>query len=69
MARTIHNSKACSCCGRLMPVAKRGKRKSCSPQCAVAIAYSRRKDGPQRNPARNSVRTTGQMATTKEATP
>ena len=63
MPKTIHNSKACSCCGRLMPVAKRGKRKSCSPQCAVAVAYARRKDGPQRTSARHVGRTTGQTAT------
>ena len=68
MARTIHNSKACSCCGRLMPVAKRGKRKSCSPQCIATLKRWRRKHGAKRTAAHTSERPIG-LPATKEATP
>lgn len=65
MPKSIYNSKKCSCCGRLMPVAKRGKRKSCSRPCASAVASARRKARSRQPFARNAGHSTGRKAITE----
>lgn len=45
MPKTIHNSRPCSCCHRLMPIAKAGKRKTCSERCTKAARAENYRQG------------------------